>query len=32
VYEHLNCYLDGLVIIRVIVKNVSNLLILRVSC
>jgi hypothetical protein len=32
VYEHLNCYLKGLVIIRVIVVNVSKLLILGVSC
>jgi hypothetical protein len=32
VYEYLNCYLDGLIIIRVIVVNVSKLLILGVSC
>jgi hypothetical protein len=32
VYEYLNCYLEGLVIIRVIVVNISKLLILGVSC
>jgi hypothetical protein len=32
VYEYLNCYLEGLVIIRVIVINVSKLLILGVKC
>jgi hypothetical protein len=32
VYEYLNCYLEGLVIIRVIVANISKLLILGVSC
>jgi hypothetical protein len=32
VYEHLNCYLEELVIIRVIIVNVSKLFILGVSC
>jgi hypothetical protein len=32
VYEYLNCYLEGLVIIRVVVVNVSKLVISRVSC
>jgi hypothetical protein len=32
VYEYLNCYLEGLVIIKVIVVNVFKLLILGVSC
>jgi hypothetical protein len=32
VYEYLICYLGGLIIIRVIVVNVSKLLILGVSC
>jgi hypothetical protein len=32
VYEYLNCYLKGLVIIRVIVINIFKLLILGVSC
>jgi hypothetical protein len=31
-YEHLNCYLEGLVRIRVIVVNVFKFLILGVSC
>jgi hypothetical protein len=31
VYEYLNCYLEGLVIIRVIIVNVSKLLIMRTS-
>ena len=30
-YEYLNCYLEGLVIIRVIVVNVSKLWVLGVS-
>jgi hypothetical protein len=32
VYEYLNYYLEGLVIIRVIVVNISKLLILGVGC
>jgi hypothetical protein len=32
VYEYLNCYLEGLVIIIVITVNISKLLILGVSC
>jgi hypothetical protein len=31
-YEYLNCYLEGLVIIRVIIVNVFKLFILGVSC
>jgi hypothetical protein len=32
VYDYLNCYLEELVIIRVIIVNISKLLILGVSC
>jgi hypothetical protein len=32
VYEHLNCYFEGLVIIKVIIVNVSKLFILGVTC
>jgi hypothetical protein len=32
VYDYLNCYLKELVIIRVIIVNISKLLILGVSC
>jgi hypothetical protein len=31
VYAYSNCYLEGLVIIRVIIVNISKLLILRAS-
>jgi hypothetical protein len=32
VYDYLNCYLEELVIVRVIVVNIFKLLILGVSC
>jgi hypothetical protein len=32
VYDYLNCYLKELVIIRVIIVNISKLLILGVCC